>query len=71
MTLQMTAEEIAEFLDEVFPQVTGQFIIEDLAEMQIRVRLKVGPEHLRPGGTVSARQSLRWPIAQFTWRCWP
>ena len=53
MTVQMSAGEIAEFLDKTFPQVTGQFTIEDLGEMRIRVRLNVGEQHLRPGGTVS------------------
>ena len=35
------------------PAVTGEFSIEDLGEMRIRVRLNVGERHLRPGGTVS------------------
>lgn len=53
MGLQMTAEELMVFLDREFPQVTGEFSIEDLGDMRIRVRLNVGERHLRPGGTVS------------------
>ena len=53
MSLKMTAGEIADYLDEVFPQVDGQFTIEELGEMRVRVRLNVSEAHLRPGGTVS------------------
>ena len=53
MPLMMTADEVMTVLDRVFGQVAGQFAIEELSEMQITVRLKVGEQHLRPGGTVS------------------
>ncbi len=53
MTLKMTAEEVSELLEREFPQVSGHFVIEDLAPRRIRVRLNVGEGHLRPGGTVS------------------
>ncbi|WP_306116388.1 MULTISPECIES: PaaI family thioesterase [unclassified Roseovarius] len=53
MALQMDAEGLMAFLDREFPQVTGEFTIEDLGEMRIRTRLNVGERHLRPGGTVS------------------
>ncbi|MEL6121561.1 MAG: PaaI family thioesterase [Pseudomonadota bacterium] len=53
MPLMMTADEVMTVLDRVFGQVAGQFAIEELREMQITVRLKVGEQHLRPGGTVS------------------
>ena len=53
MPLMMTADEVMTVLDRVFGQVTGQFAIEDLSDMQITVRLKVTEQHLRPGGTVS------------------
>ena len=39
MSLKMTAGEIADYLEEVFPQVDGQFTIEELGEMRVRVRL--------------------------------
>lgn len=53
MPLMMTAEELAEFFDEVFPQIQGDFTIERLAEMELDLRLNVQERHLRPGGTVS------------------
>ncbi|RKF15270.1 PaaI family thioesterase [Roseovarius spongiae] len=53
MGLKMTSAELAAFLDAEFPQVEGQFAIEDLGEMRITTRLIVGEQHLRPGGTVS------------------
>ena len=53
MGLQMTIEELAVFLKKEFPQVSGEYVIEDLDESRIRVRLAVQERHLRPGGTVS------------------
>lgn len=41
------------FLSAEFPQVGGDFTIEDLGPMTMRVRLNVAERHLRPGGTVS------------------
>src|SRR6056297_914250 len=53
MGLEMTAAEVADLIEEAFPQVSGDFRIEALEEMRITVRLNVGERHLRPGGTVS------------------
>ncbi len=53
MALQMTIDELMVFLDREFPQVTGEFTIEELGEMRARIRLNVQERHLRPGGTVS------------------
>ncbi|OOY15803.1 PaaI family thioesterase [Thioclava sp. DLFJ4-1] len=53
MALAMDRDELAEFLDEAFPQVKGDFAIEALDEDELVVRLKVEERHLRPGGTVS------------------
>ncbi len=53
MTVKMNAEEVAAYLDEVFPQVRGDFVIEEVADMAVRVRMPVAERHLRPGGTVS------------------
>lgn len=41
------------FLTEAFPQVAGDFAIEEVRPMAARVRLRVGERNLRPGGTVS------------------
>jgi uncharacterized protein (TIGR00369 family) len=53
MTVIMGAEELSEFLGREFPQVAGDFAIEEVGDRRIRVRLVVGERHLRPGGTVS------------------
>jgi uncharacterized protein (TIGR00369 family) len=49
----MTVAELTEFLDEVFPQVKGQMMVEAVGPMTARLRLPVADRHLRPGGTVS------------------
>jgi len=53
MSLKMSVDELMAFLDREFPQVVGEFAIEEVAENRIRTRLLVGERHLRPGGTVS------------------
>ncbi|MEM1234837.1 MAG: PaaI family thioesterase, partial [Pseudomonadota bacterium] len=49
----MTIPELHAFLADVFPQVCHQFAVEEITHDGIIVRLIVGEEHLRPGGTVS------------------
>lgn len=51
--LKFTATEMAAYLDEVFPQVTGMFGIDHIGEDMVVMRLLAGEQHLRPGGTVS------------------
>lgn len=53
MTLAMNADEVMAYLDEVFPQVRGDFAIDALDEESITIRLLTDERHLRPGGTVS------------------
>lgn len=53
MQCVMTIEELNAFMAREFPQVEGDFTIEALAPMELRVRLNTGERHLRPGGTVS------------------
>ena len=53
MAFAMDVAALTRFLDEVFQQVAQDFVIEDLAEKHLTVRLKVEDRHLRPGGTVS------------------
>ena len=50
---KLGAAEIAEFLDQVFPQLRGQMVIEEVGPMRARLRMPVDASHLRPGGTVS------------------
>lgn len=53
MGVKMQADEIGAYLDEVFVQVRGDFVIEDVRDRAVRVRMPVAERHLRPGGTVS------------------
>lgn len=53
MALQLNVDEVKAFLDEVFPQVRGEFQIDALAPMSATMRLLTAEHHLRPGGTVS------------------
>ncbi|MEM1075271.1 MAG: PaaI family thioesterase [Pseudomonadota bacterium] len=53
MALKLDATEIVTFVESVFDQVRGDFVIERLDEDGMRVRMNVGERHLRPGGTVS------------------
>lgn len=50
---KLTPSEVTEFLNEVFPQMNGLMVVEDLGPMTARVRMKIGEGQLRPGGTVS------------------
>jgi uncharacterized protein (TIGR00369 family) len=51
--VKLDETELTVFLDEVFPQVKGEMVIERVAPMRARMRLDVAERHLRPGGTVS------------------
>ncbi|ETX29819.1 PaaI family thioesterase [Roseivivax isoporae] len=53
MTIRIGAEEMAGFLDEVFPQVKGMFGIDRLDAELLVMRLFAHERHLRPGSTVS------------------
>lgn len=53
MMAVMSADEMIEFLEQVFPQVAGDFAIDRLDETGCTMRLKTQEKHLRPGGTVS------------------
>ncbi|WP_319823812.1 PaaI family thioesterase [Thalassovita sp.] len=53
MAVKMSAQELTEFAEEVFPQVKGDFIVEEVRDMAVRLRMPVAEKHLRPGGTVS------------------
>ena len=53
MPVQFTVDEMNAFLDEIFPQIKGQFIVEQLDDTGTVMRLRINDTHLRPGGTVS------------------
>ena len=49
----LSAEEVQEFVDEVFPQQRGILEVVEIGPMTATARMKIGHAHLRPGGTVS------------------
>jgi len=53
MALVMDVAALNAFLDKVFPEVKDEFRVDTLSEDELVLRLIVGPQHLRPGGTVS------------------
>ena len=50
---RLTAEEVAAFVDEVFPQQAGLYAVESVGPMAAVLTQAVDDRHLRPGGTVS------------------
>ena len=53
MTVMMDKPALADFLRAYFQQVADQFVIEDVRDMGLTLRLSVSDAHLRPGGTIS------------------
>ena len=53
MDIKMNVTELNDFVDEVFPQVCHQLVVEEITEFGCKVRWKVDDSNLRPGGTVS------------------
>ncbi|MES0827269.1 PaaI family thioesterase [Ruegeria sp. SCP11] len=53
MSLVMNREDLTDYMRQVFPQVHRDFVVEELNEDSIVMRLVVEDRHLRPGGTVS------------------
>ena len=51
--LHFTPTTLVEYLEQVFPQIKGDFTVLELAERQLKVKLNVQEKHLRPGDTVS------------------
>lgn len=49
----MDVEALRQFLASEFSEIGDDFVPEAVGPMTARMRLKVGPRHLRPGGTVS------------------
>ena len=49
----LNAQQVTEYLDEVWPGVTSSMTIEEVADRRARVRMHVGENGLRPGGIVS------------------
>lgn len=56
MPLAMTRDEVEAFLDREFPELHQDgrvFAVEDVGLMTARMRMRAGPRHIRPGGTLS------------------
>ncbi|HHL22571.1 MAG TPA: PaaI family thioesterase [Aliiroseovarius sp.] len=53
MELKMTRGQLAAFMQEHFPAMAGEFVIEAVAPMHLTVRYPVDDRHIRPGNTVS------------------
>ena len=53
MELKMDAATLNALMVKEFPQVTEDFIVEEVTPMNVTVRLPVADRHLRPGGTIS------------------
>jgi len=49
----LSVDALASFLEDVFPQIRGQLVIEAVSPHTARVRIPIEERHLRPGGTVS------------------
>jgi uncharacterized protein (TIGR00369 family) len=53
MTIVMDSAALTEFLQREFPQVADDFTVLRVDADVLELRLDVGPQHLRPGGTIS------------------
>lgn len=53
MAVKMSAQDLTAFMAVEFPQVNEDFVIEEVRDMAVRVRMPIAYRHLRPGGTVS------------------
>jgi uncharacterized protein (TIGR00369 family) len=53
MSLVLNKQELNEYLQEIFAQISNDFVIDALDRDGITMRLLVDERHLRPGGTVS------------------
>lgn len=50
---RLTAEEVAAFVDQVFPQQQGVYRVASVGPMSAVLTQAIDERHLRPGGTVS------------------
>ncbi|NNE52807.1 MAG: PaaI family thioesterase [Sulfitobacter sp.] len=53
MPIKMSAQELSDFMKEVFQQVAEDFAVDHVGEGEVTMRLLTQEKHLRPGGTVS------------------
>ena len=53
MAPKMTADELNDFLIRVFSQVADKFYVQEVGPHSATLRLRVGADDIRPGGTIS------------------
>jgi uncharacterized protein (TIGR00369 family) len=53
MTLKMNKQDLNRFLAEVFPQVDGEYHVDEATSDEITLRMHASDKHLRPGNTLS------------------
>ena len=53
MAVMMNAQELTDFMREVFQQMADDFAVDHVGEGEVTMRLLTAQKHLRPGGTVS------------------
>lgn len=53
MPIKMNAQELSDFMSEVFQQVADDYAVDQVGEGEVTMRLLTQEKHLRPGGTVS------------------
>lgn len=53
MTPVMTAQQLNDFMQEVFQQVADDFNVDHVGDGEVTMRLHTSEKHLRPGGTIS------------------
>ena len=53
MPVMMNAQQLTDFMREVFQQVADDFAVDHVGEGEVTMRLLTADRHLRPGGTIS------------------
>lgn len=53
MQPKLNIAEVQAFLEEEFPQVSSDYVVEALGDMTARIRVTPEDRHLRPGDTIS------------------
>ena len=53
MNLKMTVEELNSYIEEIFPQISGLYAIENLDKNFVSVKYMPTERDLRPGGSIS------------------
>ena len=49
----ISTDEMRVYLAQVFPQIEGTYVVEEVGPLRARMRLLSGERHLRPGGTIA------------------